>query len=267
MNNVYFLKLGGSLITEKNTPHTVRQEVLERIAWEISAALIKNPQLRLVIGHGSGSFGHVPAKKYQTRQGVQTPQEWLGFVEVWREAIQLNALVTKALHQAGIPAISFSPCAQILAVDGKINSWDTVQIRSALIHGLVPVIYGDVIFDSIRGGTIFSTEEQFEFLATEFDPEKILLAGIEPGVWKDYPKCTEIIQNITPEELRNLDQALNGSASPDVTGGMKSKVETMMSLIEKGVCREVIIFSGLEPGLVANVISGQKTGTRLCSNT
>jgi hypothetical protein len=48
-----------------------------------------------------------------------------------------------------------------------------------LIHGLVPVIYGDVIFDSIRGGTIFSTEEQFEFLAAEFEPEKILLAGVE----------------------------------------------------------------------------------------
>ncbi len=267
MNNLVFLKLGGSLITDKDKPHTVRQDVLERIAQEITSALISNPQLRLMIGHGSGSFGHIPAQKYQTRQRVTTPQEWLGFIEVWREAISLNFLVMKALHKAGIPAISFSPCAQILAVDGKIHSWDTVQIRSALIHGLVPVVYGDVIFDSIRGGTIFSTEEQFEFLAAEFEPEKILLSGIEPGVWKDYPERTEIIPSITPSTISNLDKNLNGSESPDVTGGMKSKVHAMINLVEKGFCREVIIFSGLEPGLVSAVISGQKAGTRLCRNS
>lgn len=267
MNNLLFLKLGGSLITDKDKAHTVRQDILDRIAQEVSSALVSNPQLRLLIGHGSGSFGHIPAQKYQTRNGVTTPQEWLGFIEVWREAIALNSLVMGALHKAGIPAISFSPCAQILAVDGKINSWDTVQIRSALIHGIVPVVYGDVIFDSIRGGTIFSTEEQFEFLAAEFDPEKILLAGVEPGVWKDYPEREEIIPSITPVTIKDLDKTLNGSASPDVTGGMQSKVHTMMNLIEKGLCREVIIFSGLEPNLVSKVILGQKTGTRLCRNT
>lgn len=266
MNNLLFLKLGGSLITDKNEPHTVRQEVLDRLAQEISSALVSNPQLRLLIGHGSGSFGHIPAQKYQTRQGVTTPQEWLGFTEVWREAIALNSLVMKALHKAGIPAISFSPCAQILAVDGKIDSWDTVQIRSALIHGLVPVIYGDVIFDSIRGGTIFSTEEQFEFLAAEFEPEKILLAGVEPGVWKDYPDRKEILPAITPATINSLSKTLNGSASPDVTGGMQSKVQIMMNLIEKGLSREIIIFSGLEPGFIPKVISGQKVGTRLYRN-
>lgn len=267
MNNLIFLKLGGSLITDKDKPHTVRQDVLDRLAHEISSALIANPQLRLLIGHGSGSFGHIPAQKYQTRQQVTTPQQWLGFIEVWREAISLNFLVMKALHQAGIPAISFSPCAQILAVDGKINSWDTVQIRSALIHGLVPVVYGDVIFDSIRGGTIFSTEEQFEFLATEFEPEKILLSGIEPGVWKDYPERKEIIPTITPATIGSVDKILNGSESPDITGGMQSKVHTMINLVEKRLCREVIIFSGMKPGLVAAVLSGQKAGTRLCQNS
>lgn len=267
MNNVIFLKLGGSLITDKNKPHTARLDILDRVAQEISSALKSKPQLRLIIGHGSGSFGHIPAQKYQTRQGVNTPQEWLGFTEVWREAIALNSLVMKALQKASIPAISFSPCAQILAVDGKINSWDTVQIRSALIHGLVPVIYGDVIFDSILGGTILSTEEQFEFLAAEFEPEKILLAGIEPGVWNDYPECKEIIPTITPATISNLKKTLNGSASPDVTGGMQSKVQTMMNLIEKSLCREITIFSGLEPGLVTDVISGQKAGTRLCRTT
>lgn len=264
MRNIIFLKLGGSLITDKDRPHTVRSEVLERIAAEIAEALQLNPQLRLLIGHGSGSFGHIPAKKYNTRQGVNSPQEWLGFTEVWREAITLNSLVMKALHKAGIPAISFSPCAQALAVDGMIHDWDTVQIRSALIHGIVPVVYGDVAFDSLRGGTILSTEEQFEFLSAEFEPERILLAGIEPGVWSDFPQKTSIIPKITPDSLIDLGESLTKSASPDVTGGMKSKVQTMMGLVEKGSCREMFIFSGQEPGLITKAISGEWVGTRLC---
>lgn len=264
MNNVIFLKLGGSLITDKDTAHTARHSILERVSQEIAAALISNPQIRLLVGHGSGSFGHIPAKQYGTRQGVNTPQEWLGFARVWNEAISLNALVIASLRNAGVPAISFSPCSSILAVDGKIHSWDTIQIRSALIHGLVPVVYGDVIFDSLRGGTILSTEEQFDFLAADFEPEKILLAGIEPGVWKDYPNNTMILPRITPNSISELDESILDSASPDVTGGMKSKVLTMMNLVTRGSCREVRIFSGLEPGNITAAISGQETGTKIC---
>lgn len=264
MRNIIFLKLGGSLITDKDRPHTLKPEVLERIAEEIAQALRSNPQVRLLIGHGSGSFGHIPAKKYNTRQGVNSPQEWLGFTEVWKEAITLNSLVMTALHKAGIPAISFSPCAQVLAVDGRINDWDTVQIRSALIHGVVPVVYGDVAFDSLRGGTILSTEEQFEFLSAEFEPERILLAGIEPGVWSDFPQKTAIIPKITPGSLGALGEGLAESVSPDVTGGMKSKVQTMVKLVKNGACREVFIFSGQQPGLISRAISGEFVGTRLC---
>jgi len=51
-----FLKLGGSLITNKDLPNTARQLVLNRIAGEISNALQHNKQIKLLIGHGSGSF-------------------------------------------------------------------------------------------------------------------------------------------------------------------------------------------------------------------
>jgi isopentenyl phosphate kinase len=264
MRNIIFLKLGGSLITDKDRPHTVRSDVLDRITAEIATALRANPELRLLIGHGSGSFGHIPAKKFKTREGVGSPQEWLGFTEVWREAITLNQLVMNALHKAKIPAIAFSPCAQVLAVDGRISDWDTVQIRSALIHGLVPVVYGDVVFDSLRGGTIISTEEQFEFLSSQFEPERILLAGIEPGVWSDFPQRTTFLPKITPASLLNIHESLADSASPDVTGGMRSKVQTMMKLIENGSCREILIFSGREPGLITQAVSGEVVGTRLC---
>jgi isopentenyl phosphate kinase len=53
-----FLKLGGSLITDKDTPRSPRRDVLARLAAEILYAHRQRPQMQLVIGHGSGSFGH-----------------------------------------------------------------------------------------------------------------------------------------------------------------------------------------------------------------
>ncbi|MFN3762874.1 MAG: hypothetical protein ACK4WK_06715, partial [Anaerolineae bacterium] len=79
MTERVFLKLGGSLITDKSSPYTPRPEVIRRLAEEVREALEARPDLELVVGHGSGSFGHAAAAPYGTRQGVRTPREWRGY--------------------------------------------------------------------------------------------------------------------------------------------------------------------------------------------
>ena len=59
MSDLIFLKLGGSLLTDKTGTEALRADTLQRLAAEIAAARAADPQLRLVLGHGSGSFGHV----------------------------------------------------------------------------------------------------------------------------------------------------------------------------------------------------------------
>ncbi|HNT75017.1 MAG TPA: uridylate kinase, partial [Anaerolineae bacterium] len=75
-----FVKLGGSLITDKRERATLRSGVLPRMAHELREALTASPDLRVLLGHGSGSFGHWEAKRYGTRQGVTTTEQWRGFV-------------------------------------------------------------------------------------------------------------------------------------------------------------------------------------------
>ncbi|MEA3340385.1 MAG: uridylate kinase, partial [Chloroflexota bacterium] len=89
IQSVIFIKLGGSLITDKTRAYTVRREVVARLAEEVHRALDAAPGLRLVIGHGSGSFGHWAAKPYGTRQGVSTPEQWRGYAEVAAAAARL----------------------------------------------------------------------------------------------------------------------------------------------------------------------------------
>lgn len=262
---IVLLKLGGSLITDKSRPHTHRPEVLTRLAGEIKSFLDAQPGLKLVIGHGSGSFGHIPGKRYGTRQGVHTPEQWQGFAEVWFEASSLTRLVTEAVYRAGLPVIALSPSASVISQDGIVLSWELRPLISALQVGLLPLVHGDVVFDTQRGGTILSTEDLFEHLANALLPERILLAGIEPGVWADYPQCTRLIDEITPHGLSQIFSSLGDSAQVDVTGGMASKVRQSMTLIERHPDMVIQIFSGDQPGNVLRALRGEKVGTLLHS--
>ena len=232
---------------------------------EIQAGLVENPGLRLLLGHGSGSFGHYSGSQYHTREGVSTPEEWLGFTEVWGDAANLNRLVMTALRQVGLPAVAFPPSANILTQKRKIISWELSQIQTALENNLLPVVFGDVVFDESQGGTILSTEDLFVHLAANFKPDRILLAGQDPGVWQDHPACKRLYDEITPADKEDLGGKVNSSEAIDVTGGMGDKVHQMLDLISSSPALEAVIFSGAEPGNIQRALAGESPGTKLHS--
>jgi isopentenyl phosphate kinase len=256
-----FLKLGGSLITDKNRPFTPRLDILDRLAGQIGTAMKETSDLQLILGHGSGSFGHPPASQYGTRAGVSGAVAWRGFTEVWYQASTLNRLVVEALRKAGLPAITLAPVSAVTARDGKVSTWNLTPLRTALDNGLMPVVHGDVVFDEARGGTILSTEDLFVHLAHQLHPKRILLAGLERGVWEDFPTRTNLIQEITPEILARKAKSLGGSTGADVTGGMLVKVTDMVALVEQEPGLEVLVFSGEEPGTLLLAMKGAHPGT------
>ena len=255
------LKLGGSLITDKMQPGFAKLDVIERLAREVRDALQAKPGLSLVIGHGSGSFGHVPAKKYATRDGVKTATQWIGFAEVWKEAHTLNRIIVDKLLDQGLPVISFPPSASVFMHQSEIIHWNLAPIKSALHAGLLPVVYGDVVFDDVLGGTILSTEDLFEYLAKGLKPSGILLAGMEQGVCSDFPDCNEVFQEITPFDQEIIQAFVHGSEATDVTGGMFSKVLQSLNLVKQLPDMQISIFSGNEPGFVQRALLGETFGT------
>ncbi|PKN91785.1 MAG: uridylate kinase [Chloroflexi bacterium HGW-Chloroflexi-6] len=266
MRELTFIKLGGSLITDKTRPYTARLDVLQRLASEILDARRATPGLPIVLGHGSGSFGHTAAKKHGTRQGVASPQGWQGFNEVWWQASQLNRYVMQSLREAGVDALALAPVSAVTARDGRVARWDLSPLRAALAAGLVPVVYGDVIFDELRGGTILSTEDLFEHLALQLQPGRILLAGLEEAVWADFPAKTRRVECITPHSFEALRSSVGGSHGADVTGGMESKVRQMLDLAGKIPGLQAQIFSGEIPGNLQRALLGEPLGTTITAD-
>jgi len=259
---VVFLKLGGSLITDKTRAYTARHEIIARLAGEVRQALDAAPDLGLLIGHGSGSFGHWAAKPHGTRQGVQTPTQWRGYSRVAAAAARLNRIVIADFLDADVPVLSIQPSASARCHDGLLQYLDTRPIHAALARGLVPLVYGDVALDDVRGGTIISTEDIFLYLASDLHPARILLLGDMPGVLD--PDGT-VIPNITPAGLPALREMLDGSGGVDVTGGMADKVARMVELVQRHPETCVYILSGAEPGLLTRALldTTLRVGTRI----
>ena len=259
--NLVFLKLGGSLITDKTRPLTPQLEIINRIAEEIVGAMDAAPDLKLVIGHGSGSFGHAVANQYQTQSGGFSDDYWDGFAKVWLAARLLNQIVIEKLSDAGLPVIAFPPSASTLSSNHTIREWDTAALELAVSHGLIPLLQGDVVFDSVLGGTIVSTEQVFQFLAARLRPSRILLAGLDRGVYLDAEKPEEVVKQITPTTFDTILPALTGAQAVDVTGGMLSKVSLMVELIAANPDLQIDIFSGIDPGNLYDALLGLHPGT------
>ncbi|HVU13652.1 MAG TPA: isopentenyl phosphate kinase [Phototrophicaceae bacterium] len=258
-----FVKLGGSLITDKRVENSYRPDVAERVASEVKAALDQNANLRLLLGHGSGSFGHMAAKRYSTMAGVHSAEAWRGFAEVATVAAELNYLMARTLQSVGVPVWRMQPSASALSRDGVLISMALDPIRAALDHSLVPLVYGDVALDEVRGGTIVSTETVFFYLARNLPVSRILLLGEVDGV---YDETGKVIERITPVTLAAVEAALGGSAGTDVTGGMETKVRDMVALVEAVPNLSIRIMSGTQPGLLQAALLDQvQPGTLIAS--
>lgn len=254
-----FLKLGGSLITDKKVERGFRREVMVRLAAEIASALREEPDLRLLIGHGSGSFGHFAASRHKTIEGVHTHEEWQAFAEVATVAAELNYQVAATLRKAGVPAWRIQPSASAMSRDGELIDMSVLPVQCALEHRLVPLVYGDVCLDEIRGGTITSTEKVFFYLAGQLPVDRIVLVGEVDGV---LDADRQVIPQITPANIDHILDLLGGSSGVDVTGGMETKVQDMVDLARRNQNLTIRIMSGLHEGLVyRTLVNGATPGT------
>lgn len=258
-SQLIFLKLGGSLISQKDQADTARLELIHALLGQISAFIKDNPDQKILLGHGSGSFGHMPARVYGTRDGVYTPTEWAGYQEVWWHARQLNQIVLELGTRLSLPLLSFPPSAMVITRQHVIQTWDTQPIQSALEHGIIPLVYGDVVTDLAIGGTILSTEDLFLHLARQFKPARVLLAGIEEGVFADYPKNQVLLKSI-PANAR-LDESVTTSGFVDVTGGMRAKLVIAQQICLENPGTEVRIFSATNPDQMRAALEGEPLGT------
>ena len=255
------VKLGGSLLTDKNRKESLRKATLKRLCREIHSAR-KKRDLRLIVGHGGGSFPHYPAHKYRVADGLRGKESLKGFALTNDAAARLNRFVVKELVKAGENAVSVQPSAWMVKERGRVKKAFIEPFKLYLKNGLLPVPYGDAVADYGRGVAIASTEEILGELALRLGSKRMLVVAKTAGVFTDDPlknKKAELVPLINKGNYAHVRKMLKGSYGRDVTGGMLQKVDELYRLARKGVSCRVI--SGEEKGALREALLGKKLGT------
>lgn len=259
-----FVKLGGSVITDKTGQEAPDLPTIRRLAAELRAALDQaGPADRLIVGHGSGSFGHTYARRYGVHTGISAGGDWMGFALTAAAALRLNRIVVDELIAAGVPALALQPSATLLSAAGRLVAWDTAAVARALERGLVPIVHGDVAFDREQGSAIVSTEQLLEALidTPSLRPGRVVLVG-EAGVYTADPRAHPGAERIPRIDAGNIDAVLRGAGAShgvDVTGGMRGKVELMWRLVQANPGLTVQLI-GTAPGLLQRALLGRAEG-------
>ena len=228
------LKIGGSVITDKNAELVPKTEAINRIAEEIHKANLKN----LVIVHGGGSFGHPIAKQYGLKEGLREENQKIGFTEAHHAMTMLNGLVMDALILHNIRAVSLAPSSFMRTEDGRIRQFDYTIVKTLLKMGFTPVLYGDVILDAKLGFTIISGDQITAHLAGELGATRIVIGVDTHGLYDSDPKVSKtakLYEHLTLEELKRTKDKLGRATSTDVTGGMFGKIVELIPAIEQNI--------------------------------
>lgn len=213
------LKLGGSVITEKD-----REETIDDAALTSAAAAVAGYDGDIVVVHGGGSFGHPAAQRYGISPEAGT-SDAAAVRDVHDAMRRLNDAVVDRLADYGANPISVHPlsCAARTAA-GRL-SVATTSVETMIGEGFLPVLHGDVVAHAGLGATVVSGDELLTHLASGLGVDRVGLCTTERGVLDEAGTVVETIGAET-----DIATSLGGSDAPDVTGGMAQKVRTLQTL-------------------------------------
>ncbi|MFX1565670.1 MAG: isopentenyl phosphate kinase [Promethearchaeota archaeon] len=251
------IKLGGSLITDKSIPYTLRKEELKRITKEIAEVL--GP---CIIVHGVGSFGHVPVIERRLYEGFKEPSQLPDLSKTMIEVFQLRMAITEALTEAGLAPVIFLPSNIFFMTEGEITGHFSGGFRQFLDLGMTVLIGGDMCADSQRGFSVCSGDKVVQLLSRLLSPKDVIFGTDVAGIFTSDPKLddkAELIPHISLAKIDKYEKIANQAATPDITKGMRGKLDEIKRfepILKAGA--EVVILGLKKPGILRRYMEGEK---------
>jgi len=240
---IIILKLGGSLLTDKNKPFSIRNEILEQSVEEIVGS-----KKKLIIVHGGGSFGHPVAKKYGISNGFnkKIKNQIYGLAKTHEVMVKLNSKIIGSFLEKDYPVVAVEPFSSFMRELKEIKVNNLKVIESILEIGVTPILYGDIILDSNNKFSIISGDLIIFELCKQlqkFRVSKVIFAIEKDGVFIEKDGAIKFLNEIRIDQIDELNLA-NLDKKIDVTGGIKSKLKLISEIGKLGI--PVQILNGLK---------------------
>ena len=235
------IKLGGSIITNKQKPLTPNTSAINKIAIQLKK--VREP---VIIVHGGGSFGHYWSVRYDmhTRPAKYNKR---GVAIVKNSMIELNKIILDSFLKNRLNPYCIPP-TDFMSGD-KADTKKIKEILRIAKDGLVPVSYGDVLWHGQNKFYILSGDRIMGILAKVLNPRLAIFVLNVDGVYSDM-KTKKLLHEI------NGQKTSISKVGMDVTGGMTRKIKEAIMISKGGV--NVFLVNGNKPERIVNAIKGKK---------
>ena len=235
------IKLGGSIITNKQKPLTPNISAINKIVTQLKK--VREP---IIIVHGGGSFGHYWSVRYDmhTKPAKYSKK---GVAVVKNSMVELNKIILDSFLKNELNPYCLPPTDFMFS--DKADAKKVKEIAKIAKAGLVPVSYGDVLWHGKNKFYILSGDRIMEILAKILKPRLAIFVLNVDGVYSDM-KTKKLLYEIKGQETAISEVEM------DVTGGMTRKIKEAMMISKGGI--DVFLVNGNKPERIVNAIKGKK---------
>lgn len=235
------IKLGGSIITNKEKPLSARKSTIDNIAKSLRK--LDEP---FVVVHGGGSFGHYWSVKYDmhTKPAMYNRH---GIAIVKNSMVSLNKIVLDSFLKNKLNPYCLPP-TDFMAGNRPIIK-KVKEIEKIAKSNLVPVTFGDALWYGKKKSYILSGDKIMTILASTLRPRLSVFVLNVDGVFSDL-KTKDLIYEMKSQRPQFSKIAM------DVTGGMKRKLEEATRISRLGL--DVFFVNGNKPQRIVDAIKRKK---------
>jgi len=235
------IKLGGSIITNKERPLSARRKAIESILKQIKK--IKEPK---IIVHGGGSYGHYWSVKYDMHT-KPAKYDARGVAIVKNSMIELNKIILDIAVKNRINAYCLPPTDFMngnKSIKNKILTMNDISKS-----GLIPITFGDALWFGQKKSYILSGDVIMTIIAKVLKPRLSVFVLNVDGVYSDL-KTKKLIYDFKKEKPTISINKM------DVTGGMTRKITEAVKISRSGL--NVFFTNGNKPQRITDAVSGKK---------
>ena len=235
------IKLGGSIITNKEKPLSARRKIIDNLAKSLKK--INEP---MIIVHGGGSYGHYWSVKYDMHT-KERKYDLRGVAIIKNSMIELNKIILDSLLKNKSSPYCLPP-TDFMSGNKPILK-KVKEIEKIAKSGLIPVTFGDALWFGQKKTYILSGDKIMTHIAKIIKPRLCIFALNEDGLYSDL-KSKKLIYELKGERPSISENKM------DVTGGMTRKVEEASNIAKMGM--NVFFVNGNKPERIVKAVKNRK---------
>ena len=235
------IKLGGSIITNKEKPLSARRKAIDSILNQIKR--IREP---MILVHGGGSYGHYWSVKYDMHT-KPAKYDMRGVSIVKNSMIDLNKIILNSAVKNRINAYCLPP-TDFMNGNKPIKN-KILTINEIAKSGLTPITYGDALWFGKKKSYILSGDVIMSIIGKILKPRLSIFVLDVDGVYSNT-KSKTLIRDFKKEK------PIISKNKIDVTGGMTRKITEATNMSKSGL--KVFFVNGNKPKRILDAVSGKK---------